>query len=415
MLGLGVGKFVTAVISGSLTLEEGLKHAYSYQPEPIADLETRAEMLVERETRDGAAVFVEIGPAGALMQILVHKLEQNHRNYRVFDLSEKSVKYGAIPGIIDFLYTSGLQLNWDTYGKYSFARRIELPPYQFQKIRCWLREQPKEQYDDPKVQMLAQAAASSQAAVSIPVLQKGSYIHQRISGIWSELVNGQSISDSDNFFDIGGDSLTATRMIIELNREFDLKLSFEDVFDFPTISLLGSYIESILSLEQKVMSVWKEVLKTDKIRREDNFFELGGHSLMANQILLRLRKLFEIDLNFEDIFEYPVVSQLSGYIGQRMASDQKDGLKDIAVAPEADSYSLSFAQKRIWILSQFTEGSLAYNTTGAYLLEGVVQPEAFGKALDALVNRHDSLRTVFAMIDGEPRQLIRSAGELNLP
>lgn len=76
-----------------------------------------------------------------------------------------------------------------------------------------------------------------------------------------------------------------------------------------------------------------------------------------------------------------------------------------AVAPQAH-YPLSNAQKRIWVLSQFEGGNQAYNITDSLYLKGKVEIPLFEKSFREVVKRHESLRTVFREVDGDPAQFI---------
>jgi len=76
-----------------------------------------------------------------------------------------------------------------------------------------------------------------------------------------------------------------------------------------------------------------------------------------------------------------------------------------AVAARVD-YELSPAQRRLWVLSQLSEGSAAYNIPLHQFLEGTLEPAALEKAFSLLVQRHDSLRTTFTIVGVEPRQVV---------
>ncbi|MDM8560643.1 amino acid adenylation domain-containing protein [Candidatus Parabeggiatoa sp. HSG14] len=71
-----------------------------------------------------------------------------------------------------------------------------------------------------------------------------------------------------------------------------------------------------------------------------------------------------------------------------------------------EGYAVSHAQKRLWILDQMEENSVAYNIPGAIRLEGILDTKAFKRALESVVARHESLRTTFSNVGGEPRQMI---------
>src|SRR6185437_161914 len=69
---------------------------------------------------------------------------------------------------------------------------------------------------------------------------------------------------------------------------------------------------------------------------------------------------------------------------------------------------LSYAQQRLWFLSQLEPESPSYNIPSAIRLSGVLDVKALERALNALVARHESLRTVFQVVDDEPVQVVLS-------
>ncbi len=83
--------------------------------------------------------------------------------------------------------------------------------------------------------------------------------------------------------------------------------------------------------------------------------------------------------------------------------------------PDAPHYALSHAQRRLWLLAQMTpEASAAYNIPLHQLLEGPLDADRLERAIQRLVERHESLRTTFAMIDGEPRQIVHASRTIPL-
>ena len=73
-----------------------------------------------------------------------------------------------------------------------------------------------------------------------------------------------------------------------------------------------------------------------------------------------------------------------------------DRSRSIAIPrlPDAPSYAVSHAQRRLWLLEHLTDAA-AYNIAGAYVLDGLLDVDALDRALSALVVRHESLRTTF--------------------
>jgi hypothetical protein len=82
---------------------------------------------------------------------------------------------------------------------------------------------------------------------------------------------------------------------------------------------------------------------------------------------------------------------------------------------KADAYPLSFAQQRLWFLDQLEPGKALYNLPAAVRLSGQLDTSALSRSFDEVVRRHDSLRTTFTSVDGQPRQIISEPGALPLP
>ena len=82
---------------------------------------------------------------------------------------------------------------------------------------------------------------------------------------------------------------------------------------------------------------------------------------------------------------------------------------------EEEPYPLSFAQQRLWFLDQMEPDSPTYNVPTAMRINGSINVEALRKTLDALVVRHEVLRTTFASVDGSPVQVITESRSVELP
>ena len=86
----------------------------------------------------------------------------------------------------------------------------------------------------------------------------------------------------------------------------------------------------------------------------------------------------------------------------------------IELISREDRLPLSYSQQRLWFLDQLQPGSALYNIPMAVRLIGEVNVEVFKEALNETCRRHESLRTTFAMVDDEPRQIIHEAAPVSL-
>ncbi|MBC7863035.1 MAG: AMP-binding protein, partial [Bacteroidia bacterium] len=94
-------------------------------------------------------------------------------------------------------------------------------------------------------------------------------------------------------------------------------------------------------------------------------------------------------------------------------ADQKTMHSSIPLADISENYPLSSAQFRLWMLSQFDEGNIAYNDIDVFVFEGTLDFNVLKRSFAALVERHESLRTVFRNNEQEEiRQFILSPSEI---
>ena len=75
----------------------------------------------------------------------------------------------------------------------------------------------------------------------------------------------------------------------------------------------------------------------------------------------------------------------------------------------------SFAQDRLWFLDQLEPGTAAYNLVRAFRITGPLNVNALTSAIGAVIERHESLRTIFESVDGEARQVVLSDVDVQVP
>ncbi|MFN8886832.1 MAG: condensation domain-containing protein, partial [Cyclobacteriaceae bacterium] len=162
--------------------------------------------------------------------------------------------------------------------------------------------------------------------------------------------------------------------------------------------------------ELTVAAILESMLNVQAVGLDDDFFELGANSLTVGALVNRFHKETGLLLSIRDIFAASTVRGIAAICAEKA---QEDFRHIERVAPQA-GYPMSSAQRRLWVLSQFEEGSIAYNIHAAYSFVGNLDKTALEYSFSRLFDRHEILRTVFREDDGgEIKQFVLEAKALN--
>ncbi|MBT2575786.1 amino acid adenylation domain-containing protein, partial [Bacillus sp. ISL-51] len=157
--------------------------------------------------------------------------------------------------------------------------------------------------------------------------------------------------------------------------------------------------------------LWEEVLKNGPVGIRDHFFERGGHSLKATALVSRIAKEFGVQVPLKDIFARPTVEELASVIQEL----EQSPYEAIQPAEKRDTYPVSSAQKRMYVLQQLEDGGVGYNMPAVLELTGPLDRNRLDEVFQKLIERHESLRTSFETgPDGEPVQRIHDKVSFNL-
>ena len=162
--------------------------------------------------------------------------------------------------------------------------------------------------------------------------------------------------------------------------------------------------------EELLCGLFADVLDLPRVGVDEDFFAIGGHSLLATRLISRVRSVLELEPTVRLLFEAPTVRELAARL-----REAAPGRPPLETAARPERVPLSFPQQRLWFIDRFEGTGAEYNLARALRLRGDLDAPALERAIQRIVERHESLRTSFAEIDGIPFQVIEPVAPIRLP
>jgi amino acid adenylation domain-containing protein len=318
-----VGDRVRYLLSGELDFLGRLDHQVKIRGFRIELGEIEAALTRHREVRQAAVLATSDGHGG---NRLIGYLE-----------TESDLPPGELRGFL----------------------RVSLPDYMVPSGFVPLRRLPLTA--NGKIDRRALAAMRPHVASMVPPPDRApaSHTEEVLAGIWSEIF-GRAVGVSESFFELGGDSLLATRVLARARAALGIELPPSTVLEAVTVAALAERIERI-----------------EKIERSEGSEGIEGRERAPSPPLR-----------------------------PPLAPRPRDGAGE----------PLSLAQRRLWFLERVAPGTAANNIPTVMRLDGPLAPAVLERSLVEIAARHEALRTTIELgPDGEPRQLVAPAARFRLP
>ena len=332
----------------------------------------------------GAQVFLEVGPHPVLIGVGKRILEKNVA--WVPSLRRDEDDLAMILDAAGGLFTAGVELDWDAFFR-GPRQRIRLPLYPFQRRRYWLETKP---------------------AASLVVEQ--------------ELVSGViQVLDEDGNVRIQGDRVKLARLadgrqVLLLESEEEAEPEAPEVVeeaaeakeDIITPELVrnteGERRRVVLTayLRQEIARVLR--MTPAEIPSDQPLIYLGMDSIMAAELKNAVDQALQIAIPIEELVKGPSLDDLVAVI-LPLIEQAPTGVPLRRYEEDLPEYPLSYGQRAMWFQHQVSPDSI-FNPTYAARVRAPLDVERLKARFDALFRRHDSLRTQFFTVKGEPRQRI---------
>ncbi|WP_068277177.1 amino acid adenylation domain-containing protein [Aldersonia kunmingensis] len=169
----------------------------------------------------------------------------------------------------------------------------------------------------------------------------------------------------------------------------------------------STYLAPRTAVEATVAEIFGAVLGIEDVGIDESFFDLGGDSLVATKVVSRINSALGSSVALRDLFDAPTVAQIS--TRAKVVAEGAGGRPVLGPRARPERIPLSTAQQRMWVLNQLDPSSAAYNIAIALRLTGALETDALRLALYDVIERHESLRTVYPSDPEGPRQLVLTA------
>jgi amino acid adenylation domain-containing protein/non-ribosomal peptide synthase protein (TIGR01720 family) len=171
-------------------------------------------------------------------------------------------------------------------------------------------------------------------------------------------------------------------------------------------------------LERRLSAIWADHLGFSEIGVNDNYFDLGGDSLKGITLAVSLQRELGEPVRVATLFERPTVAELARRFDQAPMKEGTQAETRIPVVPRgagSAELEMSSGQRRLWFLHKMDSTSTAYHMPAAMRIRGPLNVEALTQSHREIIRRHESLRTIFSMIDGKPMQIVLTDMAFDLP
>ncbi|MET1177067.1 amino acid adenylation domain-containing protein [Peribacillus simplex] len=232
-------------------------------------------------------------------------------------------------------------------------------------------------------------------------------VNQELKEIWQEFFLNSEINEDSDFFQLGGHSITAMKLVSKINKRLDANMKLADLFENPTLKMLSHKIFPEVNTPPKdvtsfVEKTFLEVLSTSQIDKKADFFEVGGHSILAMKLLTKLNKEYNQILTLKNIFQNSTIDSLTAFIINEMSDHDLDHSE----AQQKD-HVLSSNQEALWFNEKLNGKTTNYNIPQKYKITGAVDTSIMEKTVNCVISRHEILRTTVRENAGKGYQEIK--------
>ncbi|CAH1057343.1 non-ribosomal peptide synthetase [Paenibacillus pseudetheri] len=324
-------------------------------------------------------------------------------------------------------YVGGYEIDWKAIYRGQRRHRLPLPTYPFDSHHCWVEEAragaslhtpfawsgyslvgdiPAELQQEMNETFARWQAALERSGgitsqrrrgVALTGELSGLEWEQHVADVWGELLGYNELSANAGFYELGGDSIIALKIVNQLSELAGVRIQAADLLghaDLPSFTAL---------IERRIWESGAATAKRANAPHDGQGADVGNGGHEANGGNDGQAAADGLDgAGASGGHVRPLTSQASDSLSG-------DRLEPIPKAAPQEHYPVSSPQKRMYLQQQALPDDRSYNLPELLHLDGAIDADRLEAVLQSIVERHETLRTTFHVIDGEIRQRIHAA------
>lgn len=340
-------------------------------------------------------------------------------------------------------YVGGYEIDWKANYLGQRRLRLPLPTYPFDAHRCWVEEtragaalhmpfaawsgyslggdipeelgqEMNETFARWQAVLQRSGGMTSQQRRGVTLTGERSRLEweQHVADVWGELLGYDELPANSGFYELGGDSIIALKIVNRLSELVGVRIQAADLLGHADLPSFTALIEQRLR-ESSAVTAQRTNAGHDRQgvgvgigKKEAN----GGQAVASTIDGKMADSTRDGQAAAGGVGGSRVTRVQDGSLtGQASDSLLGDTLEPIPKAAQQEHYPVSSPQKRMYLQQQAMPDDRSYNLPELLHLDGAIDADRLEAVLQAIVERHETLRTTFHVIDGEIRQRIHDA------
>ncbi len=211
----------------------------------------------------GGKLFIEVGPGRALSGLVRASFASPDDGLTVTSLLPPQASLGEHQGLLGALgrvWACGIDVDWSAVNAASPARRAPLPAYPFERQEYWIAPPARRSEAraglapspslaallgsevKPSAAPVAVRARHKRPALAVAYAPPRDDLERQLGDLWEDLLGVAGIGIDDSFFDLGGDSLMAVRLVARIRESLEVEVDVRALFDSATITRLAARV-----------------------------------------------------------------------------------------------------------------------------------------------------------------------------